>query len=667
MDLLRFLLLLPVRLVRGLFGLIGLILRPLLGNVSWSAPAWAPATAGLVRRRPLQSAGALIAVLLVGFGGWYGWQWYKNRPKPEEPIKIAITAHAPLLTDYTKQPIVISPLDIRFSKSAAPIELVGKPVTTGISMQPVVKGQWSWVDDRNLRFVPAEDWPVGKDFEVRFDVPKAFAGHVLMADDHVDFYTVAFEMTTGRGEFYQDPQDATAKKTILPVDFNYPVDAAQFEKRIGLELNQPGSKDGDLKFTVTYDQYKLHAWIHSQPLALPSADGAVAYTIDKGVRSSRGGDATADKKEASIAVPGLYSLAITSIEPTLVDNDKYEPEQVLLVDVSDNVRDSDVAGLTKAWILPKRNPKYSDDDDAAPYEWQPSEISETLLKKSQPLKLELVPTENEYASLQSFKFHAEPGQHIYVRVEKGLKSFGGYLSGQATAQAITVPDYPKLLRFMADGSLLSMSGSKRISVVSRNLPGMRVEVGRVLPDQLQHLVSFNQGTFAHPELSYDFSEDHIVERFEQKRSFPKDDPAKAHYEGVDLAQYLKEGKRGVFLLHLSSSDAAAEKKREEARKAAENEPQAAPTNDTSGDESDDGAGDQNEMADNSDDGSTPPADTRLIVVTDLGMLVKRSLDGSQDVFVQSIRTGQPVGGASVSVLAVNGQTLFSDTTSADGV
>ena len=36
------------------------------------------------------------------------------------------------------------------------------------------------------------------------------------------------------------------------------------------------------------------------------------------------------------------------------------------------------------------------------------------------------------------------------------------------------------------------------------------------------------------------------------------------------------------------------------------------------------------------------------------MLVKKALDGSQDVFIQSIRTGKPVAGATVSVLAVNG-------------
>ena len=43
-------------------------------------------------------------------------------------------------------------------------------------------------------------------------------------------------------------------------------------------------------------------------------------------------------------------------------------------------------------------------------------------------------------------------------------------------------------------------------------------------------------------------------------------------------------------------------------------------------------------------------DTRMVVVTDLGLLVKESLDGSQDVFVQSMATGEPVAGATVDVI-----------------
>jgi hypothetical protein len=679
MDLLRFLLLLPVRLLRGIVIALGWLLSPLVGQVNWSAPGWMHA----VRRRPLHSLGIVAAVAIVAGAGWFGWQWYKHRPRPHEPVRITWTVNAPEITDYTRQPPSIRPLELVFSASAAPIELVGKQVTDGITMQPQANGQWTWVDDKTLRFTPATDWPVGQHYKIRFDIPKAFAHHVLMADDHVQFDTQPFKAQLGKGEFYQDPQDPTAKKTIIQVDFNYPVDPAQFEKRIALSLAGRGDTSSTpLKFSVTYDPNKLHAWIHSQPLALPRDDGAVSLALDSGVRSSRGGNGTDDKLQTSVRVPGLYSLAVNDVSPTLVDNDKYEPEQVMVINLSGAVRDSDVASLVHAWVLPARKPHVAkqegDDDnnesddnpDQGNYPWSADEVGEDTLRSAKPLPLEVVPTENDYQELQSFKFHADPGQRIYVRIGKGLKSFGGYVLGKPASAVVTVPDYPKLLRFMADGSLLSMSGSKRVSVVSRNMTGMRLVIGRVLPDQLQHLVSLNQGDYKHPQLPYDFGEEHIVDRFEMKRAFPSGDPAHAHYEGVDLGQYLQSGKRGVFLLHLYDFDPAQAKKQAEqeakakalAKQGIAPPPAGAkPDDDADNSSSSDGSNDASDSEDVSN-----AQDSRLIVVTDLGMLVKRALDGSQDVFVQSIRTGQPVAGATVSVLAVNGQTLFTQDTGADG-
>jgi uncharacterized protein YfaS (alpha-2-macroglobulin family) len=670
MAILRFLFVLPLRVLRGLFHLIGKILRPVFGSVAWSAPAWAPATGAAIRRRPRRFAGGVLGAVVLVAAVWGAWHWYVNRPKPAEPERITFQAKVPAVTEYVQADgspkITIHPLEVDFSRSAAPIELVGKTVTKGITMKPALKGEWSWADDHTLRFVPAADWPVGAHVEADFDIKQAFAPHVLMADDHLAFDLVAFTATAGNAEFYQDPQNATAKKTIMPVSFNYPVDTAQFEKRISLALaGSDGKFSTPLKFTVIYDAPKLTAWVHSQPLDLPRDDGAVQLKLDSGVRSSRGGAGTKDPLTSVVRVPGLYSLAVKSVSPTLVDNDRYEPEQVLVTEISGAVRGSDLGGLIKAWVLPKRKPGVDQNDDDPPYEWNSADVSEAVLKQSQPLSLELVPTENEFTELQSFKFHADPGQRVYVRIASGLKSFGGYMLGKPSVQTFTVPDYPKLLHFMADGSLLSLSGSKRISVVSRNLPGMQVEIGRVLPDQLQHLVSLNLGSYTKPELGYNFSEDHIVERFEQKRVFPKTGPGQAHYEGVDLGQYLKDGKRGVFLLHLSAYDPVAEKKKADKAKA-----EAAGGDASSSDDPANDNGNGDASSDSSDDSSSDdasPTDTRMIVVTDLGMLVKRALDGSQDVFVQSIHTGQPVGGATVSVLALNGQTLYTQDTTADGV
>ncbi len=652
MDLLKLLLTLPVRLARlagRLFVLLGAALRPIFGSLSWSRPPWIGAVGAELRRRPREYGGGFAAVLLVAAAGWAGWQWYLHRPHLPEPPRITFEADAPAATDYEKPDgtptVAVHPAEVKFSASAAPIELVGKEATRGISMDPALKGRWTWIDDRTLRFEPAADWPVGAHISVQFEVKQAFAPHVLMADDHLAFDVPAFVVTPGKGEFYQDPQRPTAKKTIMPLSFNYPVDPAQLESRISLALKgRDGKYATPLKFTVAYDAGKLKAWVHSQPLDLPRDDDTVMLTLTAGVRSARGGDATASPLHITVDVPGLYSLKLSDLKPTLVDNDKYEPEQVLVTNLSDAVRGSDLAASAKAWVLPKRKAGHKQADDDPPYEWDASEISEDVLRASQPLKLEPVLTEQEYSELQSFRYHAQPGQRVYVRFSPGLKSFGGYILGKADTRIFTVPDYPKLLRFMASGSLLSLSGDRHFSIVSRNLKGMKLEIGRVLPEQLQHLVSFNQGTFSKPDLS-GISEDNIVERFHEERPFPATAPGEAHYEGIDLGQYLTAGKRGVFLLHLSTYD-----------------PDAKKHSDSGGDSDADSESDDQ----SSDSSSNDPTDARLIVITDLGMIAKRALDDSRDVFVQSIRTGQPVDGATVTVVALNGETLYSQS-SVDGV
>ena len=164
---------------------------------------------------------------------------------------------------------------------------------------------------------------------------------------------------------------------------------------------------------------------------------------------------------------------------------------------------------------------------------------------------------------------------------------------------------------------------------------MELEIARVLPDQLQHLVGFNRGTYAKPELS-SLNPDQITERFVQKIPFSEDDPRKAHFEGVDLGQYLTAGgaaKHGVFLLKLG--------KLKPDEKTPEENPQDETPDESADESSNEGEGevDANDGADTNDDG-TPIGDSRLIVLTDLGIIAKKSLDGSRDVFVQSISTGR---------------------------
>jgi len=604
------------------------LLQRIFGQLDWVPPSWLSALAAKIRARPRLYLGSFAALIAVIGLGW----WLATRPTPVIPGALEVSVHAPELTDYTKTPAKIDTLRLSFSGSAAPIAKVGTS-PEGIALQPEVKGAWSWTDNQTLVFTPAGDWPVGQTYKLSIETKRAIAPKVHLAEDEFEFATAAFATTLAKSEFYQDPVDANLKKAVYELAFSHPVDAAQLERRITLQLSDGGgTKLVTPGHTVTYDERRLKAWIHSQPLQLPENGGTLKLVLAQGVSSLLGGDGTKEAINGTVALPSLYSVNVTGVTPTLVDNERFEPEQVLVLEFNNAMRDTDVANAVKVWLLPSRNAKLPVKEQHENYPWSEGEIDEALLKQSTLLALTPVPTEREYTETHSFKFGAPPKRRLCVRVGKGLKAFGGFILGANHATVATIPEYPQLLRFVGDGALLSLRGERRISIVSRNVPNARLEIARVLPEQLQHLAFANQGDYARPYLE-GIEADSLVERVEKRMRLPAGNPAKAHYEGVDLGEFLKPSRRGVFMLSLRTlSESDSER------------PSAETLADDVGEEQ----------------------DQRLVVLTDLGIIVKKSLDGSRDVFVQSLAQGSPVAGAQVRVIARNGETLVEAGTDGNG-
>ena len=159
-----------------------------------------------------------------------------------------------------------------------------------------------------------------------------------------------------------------------------------------------------------------------------------------------------------------------------------------------------------------------------------------------------------------------------------------------------------------------------------------MEIARLLPGQLHQIIDQNYDRFAQPSV-YGEQFDRLVERQEYVRTFPPLDPAKPLYDSIDLHGYLTAGggRRGVFVLRLTPFDPAQPHRSY------------------------------------SDYLQRPEhGDRRFILVTDLGLISKRTLDGGQEVFVQSIATGTPVAGAKVEVLGRNGLPVAEARTDASG-
>jgi uncharacterized protein YfaS (alpha-2-macroglobulin family) len=666
-------------LLTGLWTGLCAFFRLLLGQ--WSAPPWLRWCASQVGRavragrervqaRPGASVFWLLVVLALALAGHQGARWWQSRP---QPVEVGVTVTSPALTDYAGQGEP-APLVLEFSASAAPLSDIDKAVT-GITLMPAVDGEWRWQGDRRLVFKPKVDWPVGATYQ-------GVLAHALVAPQvnlkSRDFVvkTAPFEMNLAAARFYQDPASPQVKRAVMDVAFSHPVNTLEFEKRIGLRMAQSGGVlglgRGTTPFTVTYDKAKLWASIHSANLPIPKEATQVNLEIGKGVRAQAGGAGTPAPLTGAVNVPGLYGLTIEQVGSSVVTNEQFEPEQVLTVRTSQSVHERELAKHVMAWVLPLHKPgPTSGQPDTEPYAWPHlEEITAKVLGESTRLELAPIPAEHEHSQAHAFKLKADVGRVVYVQVEPQLKSFGGYVLAKRSPHLLRMAPYPAELRLLSEGALLPLSGDKKVAVLARDLPGLKVEIGRVRPDQLQHLVSQAQGSYANPVFLDRFDADNITDRFERTLTLPQA-PGKAHYETIELGDYLaketKDGepRRGLFLLKVQGFDARA------AEAAAQATAQEAAAREADGEpalQDEQNERNEEEAHERFADAGDPARheERRLVLVTDLGIVMKHSVDGGRDVFVQSLFTGLPVPGASVDIVARNGSNLFSAQTDAAG-
>ncbi len=668
--------------VISLFGVTGRVFSAVFGHFRWQLPSWLGwvvaqvLRAGLylwqmVRAKPKVTLILLVTAAALSGSSWWSYQWWKAQPKPFEATFIVTE---PARTRIEEENFSITPLVVRFNASVAPLAAVGKVVTEGLSTDPLLEGAWTWRNDRELQFAPRADWSVGEFYKVSLGAA-AFAPQARLAQREFSFKTAPFVAKMIKSEFYQDPRDPALKKGVFELNFSFPVDPAELEKRLSLEMDQ-GEKPNALtalispkiapKFTVSYDKLKLNAYVHSAALPLPKERSALTLTIAKGLKSARGGNATDVDFKQSITVPSLYSLQVNEVSPTIASNERYEPEQVLLAVFSATVHEKEMVAATKAWLLPVHNPKTPKDERDSPYEWGDlADITAEALKQSTKLTLEPIASEMEWTAAHSFKYKADVGRFMYVQIDNKVKSFGGYLLANTQSFIIKVPPYPSELKILSDGALLALSGEKKVATMVRDLPGLRVEIGRVLPGQLQHLMSQTKGSFANPNFEGSFGQDNLAERFEKKIKLSTL-PGKPHYEAIDLGEYLNGStdRKGVFLLTLQGYDPKKEEAEQIANEKAKADKFTARQEPVAQSESEEGASPESEGEQQSDPSSM--IERRLVLVTDLGVIIKKSTDGTQDVFVQSIYGGAPVEGASVEIVATNGLTIATQATDATG-
>ncbi|CAN5333477.1 alpha-2-macroglobulin [soil metagenome] len=680
------------RIVAAVWKAIGFILAPifwLIRNVlgEWQPPAWTtPVKSRLapVGRLAASNAAVVLLAALVAIGALAAprimkmdfrvvkanmlakFDSFKDvQPDRQQILNSMVTVTNPPRTpieDASKPDDKIKPRPaiLNFSVSAAPLAKVGQEAID-VSLSPALPGKWIWAAANRLEFTPTEDWPIDVKYTVTLG-SKALAPHVTVNPD-ISFNSPRFELKIREASFYQDPVQFALRKGIFEILFSHPVDPETLEKRLKLVADADTAalfaKPADAqKLTVTYDKLRLVATVHSEPVRIPAQTASLSLNIASGVKAQRGGNAIEKDTLKALAIPGLYSLDIAEMKQLIVTNDNGEPESLLQVSTGMAVHEKEMARATRAWLLPPMRKSAEGDTKV----WSdPEEVSADVLKQSKPITLALAPAERETGETHSFKFAAEPGRYMLVRIQKGLKSAGGYQLGATRDEIVRVKRSAPELSIMSKGSLLALSGEKKLPLLIRDLPGVRVEIGRLLPLQLQHLITQSEGSMTKPEFYAGITPDSLTERFEKKIPLTLR-PGKTHYETVDFSEYLRpeaNDRRGIFILTVQGYDP----KSTGTDAAAEAGDQRGDQRGDEGNAEGEGEGDEKpEVVD-----FTKMRDRRLVIVTDLGIVSKLALNGTRDVFVQSINDGQPSVGATVEIWGRNGSVLVTQQTDATGV
>lgn len=613
----------------------------LFGSISWKLPPWLSwifkslkkLGAGVKNqhqhhRKQFYVLITCFIIVLAGMGAVY--LWYINLP---QPVRLSLDTNSIAPTPLRKD-AVPEVFRISFSGSAARMENVDKAVIDGIKMTPSIDGKWRWNSDDELIFTVKKDWPVGVNAKVKLN-KKLFPKHVHLKKYEVDLQTPDFGVIIHEISFYQDPRKEKVKKVVAQVHFTHPVNPKSFEDKAVFTFLVGGKEEGRVLkkkavgFKVTYDDFFGKAFLHTDILSIPSYDSSVELVVKKGVRPKSEGSGSENELSDLTYVPGMLThFRFESALPTLVRNEKYEPEQVLVISSTAAVKQKDLSEHMEVYVLPVDRPKLPNKRRARNYRWSSvNDVSKKVLSLSTRLDLGPIPTQQDYSEVVSYKYRENPGRYIFVRVKKGMTSFGGYRLPDDSSFVVKVPQFPKELNIMAEGSLLSLTGEKKLSILARDLKHVRYRAQRLLPGQIAHFVTQSSGELGKPHFDeYRFGPENIAETFSKIEPLPIVGHGKTQYSHFDfsgIVNTVQEKPKGLFFFVAEGWDKAHNRK-------------------------------------------TGSSDQRFILITDMGILAKKSVDGSYDVFVQSISTGTPVAEAKVQVVGKNGLTVLTQVTDNEG-
>ncbi len=529
-----------------------------------------------------------------------------------------------------------SMLNIVFSSDSAYTAFkddVSENIEKYIQIEPKIKGAWKLKNNKSLLFIPQQEWTADTKYTVTID-KTVFNDYYEISSNTFSFTTDPF-MFQISSEYINNNFDSEEREYILHIMFNYLFDQKQFKKEAELTLS--GQK---IPFKVTFDKSGYGAVITSSKFKMfTNKDMVLNFTLPK-IASADGSRKLKYEIYHSYTINKILegkSFFVDNVRTFIANDNKGNPRNILAVTFSQPVNMADMVKYSGLFIT---------NDEAESFLYSDKDVKS---------KVALTPVDTGTNADTVLSFYVDAyydknyggDKSFYFAIKQNVNSVSGKLLNNGYKERIIFNKLPQKINILQQGSLLSLKSKKMITFEARGVNALNVEVGRILPEQVQHIInftnSFGLGVVSFKD-SYMMDTSNFAEYKKAKLPLASNDRVIPSYASINIEEYLG-AEPGLYYVKAYGLDEAGHIIYDNTYY----------DYDYSYDEYEDYSS-----------SSSYVKESRFILITDMYMIAKENKNKQVDVFVASISKGVPVKNALVEVIAKNGLPIISGQTDSNG-
>ncbi len=471
-----------------------------------------------------------------------------------------------------------------------------------LRINPSIDGYFEWISANTLQFEFEKDttWTARQSFDI------TFPSSLLPKDSVINTNSLSFTlpdqaMHISKEEFYIDPTKKNAHIININAQFLYPIDDKEaFLDKVRYESNDSNLRLGEAEYIWSRNDTFLTMNIPVLELAQKPAFIDLLFE-DMKRYDPNNYHMLSKNTNASFEIPGLENLLqIKSANLRLEYNKDLQQEYLLEIESSLQVTGKELAEHLKIFSLPQK----VSDEARRPFNW---EIAQNL-EREEELDFTLMSPADEADTKHTIKISTPADSYIVADLSKGLLSTAGLSLFEDKSYVFYAPKLEANIAFLQSGNILNMKGDKKLYLQASELTSIQWEAEKIRLPYLS-LLAANSMSFHYNSQEYESLSD--VQRGEiilEKES----NQGKGEIIAFDLSEFLANTKSsetgGIINLKL---------------KGMQNDKEVFTTQ-------------------------------KLLMITDIGLIVKKDADGKRQVFTYSMSSGTALANVELEILGANG-------------